>query len=170
MMTAQQVRLPAAWRETIDRRSDRASQLGGHHLAICCGHTSVEGSFSTRFVPHAFAPALLQLPSVEPVERVVTDRTGKVGGYGGSNLPLLSLLPDAEERILHDLFSLFVRASHPSGYDPRMNVVTIAYLAVLRDVGEIVAGTDAGEEIDVVIQRDGERIGHFTESECEGKL
>lgn len=27
--------------------------------------------------------------------------------------------------------------------DPRMNVVTVAYLAVLRDVGTIVAGTDA---------------------------
>jgi len=27
--------------------------------------------------------------------------------------------------------------------DPRMNVVTIAYLAVVRDVGEIVSGTDA---------------------------
>jgi 8-oxo-dGTP diphosphatase len=31
------------------------------------------------------------------------------------------------------------------GRDPRMNVVTIAYLAVLREVGEIVAGTDAAE-------------------------
>ncbi len=29
------------------------------------------------------------------------------------------------------------------GRDPRMNVVTITYLAVLRDVGAIVAGTDA---------------------------
>jgi len=29
--------------------------------------------------------------------------------------------------------------------DPRMNVVTVAYLAVLREVGEIVAGTDAAE-------------------------
>ncbi len=29
------------------------------------------------------------------------------------------------------------------GRDPRMNVVTVAYLAVLRDVGGIVAGTDA---------------------------
>ena len=29
------------------------------------------------------------------------------------------------------------------GRDPRMNVVTIAYLAVLRDVGAVVAGTDA---------------------------
>jgi 8-oxo-dGTP diphosphatase len=29
------------------------------------------------------------------------------------------------------------------GRDPRMNVVTVAYLVVLRDVGKIVAGTDA---------------------------
>lgn len=29
------------------------------------------------------------------------------------------------------------------GRDPRMNVVTVAYLAVLRDVGAITAGTDA---------------------------
>src|SRR6266536_2011836 len=29
------------------------------------------------------------------------------------------------------------------GRDPRMNVVTVAYVAVLRDVGAIVAGTDA---------------------------
>ncbi len=29
--------------------------------------------------------------------------------------------------------------------DPRMNVVTVAYLAVLRDVGVVVAGTDAAE-------------------------
>ena len=31
------------------------------------------------------------------------------------------------------------------GRDPRMNVVTVAYVAVLRDVGAIVAGTDAAE-------------------------
>jgi 8-oxo-dGTP diphosphatase len=31
--------------------------------------------------------------------------------------------------------------------DPRMNVVTIAYLAVLRDVGAIVAGTDAADAL-----------------------
>src|SRR4051812_21652584 len=29
------------------------------------------------------------------------------------------------------------------GRDPRMNVVTVAYLAVLRSVGDVVAGTDA---------------------------
>jgi 8-oxo-dGTP diphosphatase len=31
------------------------------------------------------------------------------------------------------------------GRDPRMNVVTVAYLAVLREVGAVVAGTDAAE-------------------------
>jgi 8-oxo-dGTP diphosphatase len=31
------------------------------------------------------------------------------------------------------------------GRDPRMNVVTVAYLAVLRDVGRLVAGTDAAD-------------------------
>ncbi len=31
------------------------------------------------------------------------------------------------------------------GRDPRMNVVTVAYLAVLRDVGAVVAGTDASQ-------------------------
>src|SRR5450759_2945805 len=31
------------------------------------------------------------------------------------------------------------------GRDPRMNVVTIAYLAVLREAGAVVAGTDAAD-------------------------
>jgi 8-oxo-dGTP diphosphatase len=31
------------------------------------------------------------------------------------------------------------------GRDPRMNVVTVGYLAVLRDVGPVVAGTDAAQ-------------------------
>jgi 8-oxo-dGTP diphosphatase len=31
------------------------------------------------------------------------------------------------------------------GRDPRMSVVTVAYLAVLRDVGDVVAGTDAAD-------------------------
>src|SRR5512132_806228 len=31
------------------------------------------------------------------------------------------------------------------GRDPRMNVVTVAYLAVLREIGAIVAGTDAAD-------------------------
>jgi 8-oxo-dGTP diphosphatase len=31
------------------------------------------------------------------------------------------------------------------GRDPRMNVVTVAYFAVLRDVGAVIAGTDAAQ-------------------------
>src|SRR6476469_9351633 len=31
--------------------------------------------------------------------------------------------------------------------DPRMNVVTVAYLAVLRDVGSVVAGSDAADAL-----------------------
>ena len=43
--------------------------------------------------------------------------------------------------------------------DPRMNVVTVAYLAVLRDVGAIVAGTDAADAALVPVSDvlDGER-------------
>jgi 8-oxo-dGTP diphosphatase len=37
------------------------------------------------------------------------------------------------------------RAYGDPGRDPRMNVVTIGYLAVLRDVGAIVAGSDAAD-------------------------
>ena len=36
-----------------------------------------------------------------------------------------------------------VRRVRRPGRDPRMNVVTVAYLAVLRDVGDVAAGTDA---------------------------
>jgi 8-oxo-dGTP diphosphatase len=43
------------------------------------------------------------------------------------------------------------------GRDPRMNVVTVAYVAVLRDVGAIVAGSDAADAslIPVSAIRDG---------------
>jgi 8-oxo-dGTP diphosphatase len=37
------------------------------------------------------------------------------------------------------------RAYGDPGRDPRMNVVTVAYLAVLREVGGVVAGTDAAD-------------------------
>lgn len=37
--------------------------------------------------------------------------------------------------------------------DPRMNVVTVAYLAVLREIGDIVAGTDAAEAAIVPVSK-----------------
>ena len=44
------------------------------------------------------------------------------------------------------------------GRDPRMSVVTVAYLAVLRDLGSIVAGTDAAVAalVPVTLALDGE--------------
>jgi 8-oxo-dGTP diphosphatase len=61
-------------------------------------------------------------------------------------------LDDAAKRELHEetgvdgaaLLTQFGAYGDP-GRDPRMNVVTVAYLAVLREVGKIVAGTDAAE-------------------------
>jgi 8-oxo-dGTP diphosphatase len=59
-------------------------------------------------------------------------------------------LDDAAKRELREETSVdsasFLRqlgAYGDPGRDPRMNVVTVAYLAVLRDVGRVVAGSDA---------------------------
>jgi 8-oxo-dGTP diphosphatase len=59
-------------------------------------------------------------------------------------------LDEAAKRELHEetgvdaasLLTQFGAYGDPER-DPRMNVVTVAYLAVLRDVGSVVAGTDA---------------------------
>jgi 8-oxo-dGTP diphosphatase len=52
----------------------------------------------------------------------------------------------AQETGLHSapLLTQFGAYGDP-GRDPRMNVVTVAYLAVIREVGAVVAGTDAAE-------------------------
>lgn len=68
---------------------------------------------------------------------------------GGFKLPT-ETLDDAARRELAEetgvdvagLLTQFGAYGDPDR-DPRMNVVTIAYLAVLRDVGDVVAGTDA---------------------------
>jgi 8-oxo-dGTP diphosphatase len=68
------------------------------------------------------------------------------GGFKRPN----ETLNEAAKRELHeetgvDATSLLTQfgAYGDPGRDPRMNVVTIAYLAVVRDVGAVVAGTDA---------------------------
>ena len=70
---------------------------------------------------------------------------------GGFKLPTESLDEAAQRELAEEtgvdaarLLAQFGAYGDP-GRDPRMNVVTIAYLAVLRDVGSIVAGTDAAE-------------------------
>ncbi len=68
---------------------------------------------------------------------------------GGFKLPTETLDDAAKRELVEEtgvdataLLSQFGAYGDP-GRDPRMNVVTIAYLAVLRDVGSIAAGTDA---------------------------
>lgn len=70
---------------------------------------------------------------------------------GGFKLPV-ETLDDAARRELAeetgvDAASTLAQfgAYGDPGRDPRMNVVTIAYLAVLRDVGAIVSGSDAAD-------------------------
>ncbi len=70
---------------------------------------------------------------------------------GGFKRPTETLDEAAKRELVEetgvDVASLLTQfgAYGDPGRDPRMNVVTIAYLAVLRDVGAIVAGTDAAD-------------------------
>ena len=70
---------------------------------------------------------------------------------GGFKRPLETLDEAARRELAEetgvDVPSLLTQfgAYGDPGRDPRMNVVTVGYLAVLRDVGAIAAGTDAAE-------------------------
>ncbi len=70
---------------------------------------------------------------------------------GGFKRPTETLDEAAKRELLEEtavdaatLLTQFGAYGDP-GRDPRMNVVTVAYVAVLRDVGAVVAGTDAAE-------------------------
>src|SRR6185436_12165245 len=70
---------------------------------------------------------------------------------GGFKLPTETLDEAAARELAEEtglagatLLTQFGAYGNP-GRDPRMNVVTVAYLAVLRDVGAIAAGTDAAD-------------------------
>jgi 8-oxo-dGTP diphosphatase len=74
---------------------------------------------------------------------------GKWAIPGGFKRPTETLDEAAKRKLVEEtgvdaasLLTQFGAYGDPAR-DPRMNVVTIAYLAVLRDVGAIVAGTDA---------------------------
>ena len=87
-----------------------------HALLVCRGEPPFEGMWA---IPGGFKRPVETLD--EAAERELGEETGvdaasvlsQLGAYGDP------------------------------GRDPRMNVVTIAYLAVLRDVGDVVGGSDA---------------------------
>jgi len=85
------------------------------------------------------------------VRRGVGPFKGMWAILGGFKRPTETLDEAAERELAQEtgvdsasLLTQFGAYGDP-GRDPRMNVVTVAYLAVLRDVGAIVAGTDAAE-------------------------
>ncbi len=83
------------------------------------------------------------------VRRGVSPYEGMWAIPGGFKRPTESLNEAAKRELAAEtgvdsagLLTQFGAYGDP-GRDPRMNVVTVAYLAVLRDVGAIVPGTDA---------------------------
>ncbi len=87
-----------------------------HVLLVCRGEAPFEGMWA---IPGGFKRPTETLE--EAAKRELTEETGV---DAASLLNQLGAYGDPER-------------------DPRMNVVTVAYLAVLRDVGAIVGGTDA---------------------------
>jgi 8-oxo-dGTP diphosphatase len=83
------------------------------------------------------------------VRRGVAPFEGMWAIPGGFKRPTESLNEAAKRELAEEtgvdsasLLTQFGAYGDP-GRDPRMNVVTVAYLAVLREVGAVVAGTDA---------------------------
>src|SRR5713226_9933673 len=83
------------------------------------------------------------------VQRGVDPFEGMWAIPGGFKRPAETLDEAAQRELLEEtgvdgatLLRQFGAYGDP-GRDPRMNVVTVAYLAVLREVGAVVAGTDA---------------------------
>ena len=87
-----------------------------HVLLVCRGEAPFEGMWA---IPGGFKRPTETLD--EAAKRELVEETGVDGA---------------------SLLTQFGTYGDP-GRDPRMNVVTVAYLAVLRDVGSVVAGSDA---------------------------
>jgi 8-oxo-dGTP diphosphatase len=111
----------------------------------------------SQFPPFAVTVDVVILTMSEGVLHVLLVRRGQApfkGEWaipGGFKLPNETLDGAAKRELTEEtgvdaakLLTQFGAYGDP-GRDPRMNVVTVAYLAVLRDVGAIVAGTDAAD-------------------------
>ncbi|MEX2184581.1 MAG: NUDIX domain-containing protein [Chloroflexota bacterium] len=111
----------------------------------------------SQFPPFAVTVDVVILTMVEGALHVVLVRRGEAPFAGMWAIPggfkrPTETLDEAAKRELSEetgvdaarLLTQFGAYGDP-GRDPRMNVVTIGYLAVLRDVGAIIAGTDAAD-------------------------
>lgn len=111
----------------------------------------------SRFPPFAVTVDVVILTMSEGTLHVLLVRRGEAPFQGMWAIPggfkrPTETLDDAAKRELREetgvdaasLLTQFGAYGDPER-DPRMNVVTVAYLAVPRDVGAIVAGTDAAD-------------------------
>jgi 8-oxo-dGTP diphosphatase len=111
----------------------------------------------SRFPAFAVTVDVVILTMAEGTLSVLLVRRGEAPFLGMSAIPggfkrPAETLDEAAKRELAeetgvDAASLLTQfgAYGDPGRDPRMNVVTVAYVAVLRDVGAIVAGSDAAD-------------------------
>ena len=116
-----------------------------------------EGYDPSAFPPFAVTVDVVILTMREGVLNVLLVRRGGApfeGMWavpGGFKLPTETLDEAAKRELVEetgvDAASLLMQfgAYGDPGRDPRMNVVTVAYVAVLRDVGAVVAGSDAAD-------------------------
>jgi 8-oxo-dGTP diphosphatase len=107
-----------AFAVTVDAVILTISQGRLHVLLIRRGVLPFEGMWA---IPGGFKPPDETLD--EAAQRELVEETGV---HGGGVLRQFGAYGDP-------------------GRDPRMNVVTVAYLAVLREVGDVVGGTDAAD-------------------------
>jgi 8-oxo-dGTP diphosphatase len=111
----------------------------------------------SKFPPFAVTVDVVILTMAEGVLKVLLVRRGEEpfkGMWaipGGFKRPPETLDEAARRELTEEtgvdsasLLAQFGAYGDP-GRDPRMNVVTVGYLAVLRDVGSIVAGSDASD-------------------------
>jgi 8-oxo-dGTP diphosphatase len=116
-----------------------------------------EGYDPSRFPPFAVTVDVVIVTMSEGRLHVLLVRRGEApfeGRWaipGGFKRPAETLDEAAKRELAEetgvDAASLLTQfgAYGDPGRDPRMNVVTVGYLAVIRDVGAIVAGTDAAD-------------------------
>jgi 8-oxo-dGTP diphosphatase len=111
----------------------------------------------SRFPAFAVTVDVVILTMVESVLHVLLVQRGEAPFKdvwaipGGFKRPTESLDEAAKRELVEEtgvdaarLLAQFGAYGDP-GRDPRMNVVTVGYLAVLRDVGSVVAGSDAAQ-------------------------